>query len=99
MLVNSRTSRTLNGRCPVCGADRCQCGGPSKVIAVDERITTAGKGALKMYSLGRGVSIQLTDEAARARGLLPPKTPEPVPTKNVPRPPADKMRRPGPQKG
>jgi hypothetical protein len=86
MLINSRMSRTLNGRCSVCGADRCGCGGPSKVVAVDERMTAAGKGPLRSYDLGRGVSIQLTEDAARARGLLPPKAPEP---------PKDKMRRPG----
>ncbi len=75
MLINSRI---IKGKCPVCGTANCACGGPSTVIPVDERVTRAGTGALRTYPLGRGVSIQLTDDMARARGLLPPKAAEPV---------------------
>ncbi len=75
MLINSNT---IKGKCPVCGAANCACGGPSNVIPVDERVTRVGGGTLKRYDLGRGVSIQLTEEAARARGLLPAKKEEPV---------------------
>lgn len=84
MLVNSRS---MKGKCPVCGAGNCSCGGPSKVVPVDERVTMASRGPLKQYDLGRGVSIQLTDEAARALGL------------SLPEPPKDKMRRVGLNKG
>lgn len=65
------TSSAMKGRCPVCGAANCACGGPSNIIAVDENVTTATHGPLKMYPLGRGRFVQLTDAAARARGLLP----------------------------
>lgn len=68
MLVNSNSPK---GKCPVCGAPNCACGGPSKVVPVDQNVTTAGSGPLKKYPLGRGVYVQLTDEAARARGFLP----------------------------
>lgn len=77
MLINSGFSRILNGRCPICGAANCACGGPSNVIAVDERVTRAGRGPLRSYPIGRGASIQLEDEMARARGFLPKKA-EPV---------------------
>ncbi len=68
----------MKGKCPVCGKANCACGGPSNVIPVDERVTRVGPGALKRYDLGRGVSIQLTEDMARARGLLPPKAAEPT---------------------
>lgn len=75
MLINSNT---IKGKCVVCGAANCTCGGPSNVIPVDERVTRVGGGTLKRYDLGRGVSIQLTEDMARARGLLPPKAAEPT---------------------
>ncbi len=75
MLINSNT---IKGKCPICGKANCACGGPSTVVPVDERVTRAGAGVLRTYSLGRGASIQLTDDMARARGLLPPKAAEPV---------------------
>ncbi len=81
MLINSSV---VKGKCPVCGAPSCSCGGPSKVIAVDERVTAAGQGPLAKYSLGRGVSILLSEEMARARGFLPPKKQEPVLNKKRP---------------
>ncbi len=68
-------------KCPICGAPHCTCGGPSNVIAVDQRVTAANHGPLTAYPLGRGVSILLTAEAARARGLLPAKKLEPVANK------------------
>lgn len=67
MLLNSNS---LKGKCPVCGAASCACGGPSKVVPVDQNVSTAGSGPLRKYPLGRGVFVQLTDEAARARGFL-----------------------------
>ncbi len=87
MLVNSNA---IKGKCPVCGTANCACGGPSTVIAVDERVTKAGTGPLRSYPLGRGVSILLTEEMARARGLLPPKAAEPA---------QNKKRSPGLNKG
>ncbi|MFH0902325.1 MAG: hypothetical protein V2A73_16965 [Pseudomonadota bacterium] len=78
MLINSNT---VKGKCPVCGAANCACGGPSKVIPVDQRVTTVGTGPLTSYPLGRGASIVLTEDMARARGLLPPKVAEPVQNK------------------
>lgn len=87
MLIDSNV---VKGKCPVCGKPNCACGGPSKVVPVDERVTRAGSGPLRSYSLGRGVSIQLTEEMARARGLLPPKAVEPT---------QNKKRTPGQNKG
>lgn len=76
MLVNSRT---IKGTCPICGAANCTCGGPSNVIPVDERVTRAsGKGPLISFPIGRGVSVRLSEEAARRQGLLPAKKQEPV---------------------
>ena len=66
------TSSSWRGKCPICGAANCACGGPSNVIPVDERTTRAGAGPLRLYQLGPGRFVQLTDDAARARGLLPP---------------------------
>jgi len=74
------SSRTVAGKCPVCGAANCACGGPSNVIAIDERGRAAGgdTGPLRRYELGRGAAVLLRDDAARARGLLPAKREEPV---------------------
>ncbi|NLD71176.1 MAG: hypothetical protein GX649_00505 [Chloroflexi bacterium] len=83
------TSRTIRGRCPVCGAAGCTCGGPSNVVAIDERVTAARRGPLQSYPLGRGVSVQLTEEEARRRGLAPAEE----------APPRDKARRPPNDKG
>jgi hypothetical protein len=85
------TSNAMKGKCPVCGAANCACGGPSNVIAVDERMTKAGSGPLRLYPQGRGRYIQLNDVAARALGLLPPETKMKDSAPN-------KMRRPGPNK-
>ncbi len=72
------SSRTLKGRCPVCGAANCSCGGPSTVIPVDERIKEAKVGGrLVSVPTGRpGVSVKITEEEARRLGYLPP---EPAP--------------------
>ena len=91
------TRNLVRGRCPVCGAVDCACGGPSEVVAVDERIVmAASKGPLLRFDLGRGVSIRLREETARRRGLLPPKE---EPEKQKKRPvPTTKIRRPGSNK-
>lgn len=89
------TSNTLRGRCPICGAPHCTCGGPTEVVAVDQRMELAGnKGPLRRYELGRGVSVQLTDEAARRAGLL-----ERAGEERGRQPTHNKMRRPGANKG
>lgn len=62
------SSSTVKGKCPVCGAASCACGGPSRIV----ESASEGSGPLKQYPLGRGRFVQLTDDAARARGLLPP---------------------------
>ena len=91
------TRNIVRGRCPVCGAVDCTCGGPSDVVAVDERIVmAASKGPLLTFNLGRGVSIRLREETARRRGLLPPKPEEPDGKKRLA--PGDKKRRPGSNK-
>lgn len=84
MIINSRTIR---GKCPVCGAEQCQCGGPSNIVAVDERVTAAAaRGRLVNVPAGRpGLSIRMTAAQARALGYLPaepaPKARPPVPNK------------------
>ena len=71
------SSRTLKGRCPVCGAVNCSCGGPSTVAPVDERIKEAKVERLVSVPTGRpGVSVKVTEEEARRLGYLPP---EPAP--------------------
>lgn len=92
MLINSNT---IKGRCPVCGAASCSCGGPSDAVGVDKRVVAVPLGGpLREYSTGRpGQTIQLNDEAARARGLLPPKKAEPEPVKKLP-PAPNKKRTP-----
>ncbi len=88
------TSNVVKGRCPICGAVDCTCGGPSTVVAVDERVMLAAAGgAMLRFDLGRGVSIKLREETARRRGLLPAK-PEEAPGKKRPVA-ANKMRRVG----
>lgn len=65
--------RFESNRCPVCGAAGCACGGPSKVIPVDQLVTVAGGGSkLFRFDLGRGRSILLSKPAAQARGLWRP---------------------------
>jgi hypothetical protein len=74
----------MRGKCPVCGVANCACGGPSKVIAVDKS-TYSGGGTLSAYPLGRGVSILLTDEHARALGYKkqePVQNKKRIPTRN-----------------
>jgi hypothetical protein len=81
------SSRTLRGKCPVCGAENCSCGGPSTVAPVDERIKEAKVGGrLVSVPTGRpGVSVKVTEEEARRLGHLPaepaPKARPPVPNK------------------
>lgn len=57
MLVNSSV---VKGKCPVCGAASCACGGPSNVIAVDERVTrAAATGEIVRVPIGHGASIKM----------------------------------------
>ena len=93
MLINSNTNK---GRCPICGAAGCTCGGPSKSVPVDENVVTVTDGPLKKYHLGRGTYVQLTEEEARRRGLL--KEHEDVEDKMDPAAP-NKMRAPAGNKG
>jgi len=97
------TSRTLGRRCPVCGAANCTCGGPSNIVAVDERMEVAmSKGKMVRIPLARpGASIQMYEEEARRRGLLPPKTTAETkirrPTRNKARPAPETEEAPPPQ--
>ena len=68
MIVNSRT---IKGKCAICGVAHCACGGPTTIIAVDTRVSEVGGGPLIKIDLGRGRSVKLTEEMAKARGLLP----------------------------
>ena len=80
MLINSSV---VKGKCPVCGAQGCSCGGPSKVREHKEYRVMGGK--LVSIPTGRpGVSVQMYEAEAIAKGLLPKKA-EPV---------HNKMRRP-----
>jgi hypothetical protein len=93
MLINSRI---VGGRCPVCGAVDCACGGPSGVQGVDERVTRAvSSGPLLTFELGRGVSVRLREETARRQGLLPPKPEPQVKKRTTPQGTGTKIRRPG----
>lgn len=77
MLINSSV---IKGKCPVCGAANCSCGGPSKIIESKGGVTVKG-GRLVQVPLGRpGVSIQMYEQEAAQRGLLPKKA-EPVANK------------------
>ena len=89
------TSSGAQGKCPVCGAANCTCGGPSNVTAVDERVSRAmTKGKLVRINVGRGAGIQMYEEEARKQGLLPPLVEE-----KKREPAQNKMRRPGRNKG
>jgi len=91
------SSRTIKGRCPICGVANCACGGPTDVIAVDERVGVAGKGPLLPFAIRPGLSMMLTEEGARARGLLSKKQEPPPNKKREPVP--NKKRPPAPNKG
>lgn len=84
------TSWGAKGKCPVCGAANCQCGGPTTIIPVDERITEASVGKLVTIQTGRpGVGVKMTVEEARRQGLLPKPAEE-----KAEKPVRNKMRRP-----
>ncbi len=87
MLVSSRS---FKGKCPICDAANCSCGGPSKVIAIGSGTERSAAGPLKAYPIGRGVSIMLNDEHAEALGLLKEKQAQPA---------LNKMRKPVANKG
>lgn len=90
MLITSRTlgRSTGHGRCPVCGAQDCMCGGPSNVVAVDERIVmAASRGPMVSIPVGRGVSIKLREATARRRGYLPPRLEEETKARPAPKRP------------
>ncbi len=66
MLINRRIA---GGRCPVCGAPNCTCGGPSAgdgiTITEAEKVT----GPLVTVDLGRGRGIKMTQaQANKMRG-------------------------------
>lgn len=67
------SSKSIRGKCPICGAANCACGGPTKIVAVDERmeVTKVG-GKLITVEITKGVGMKMYEEVARARGLLPP---------------------------
>lgn len=79
MLINSDG---VKGRCPVCGAPDCRCGGPTTVIPVDERTRKADvSGKLVDIPIGKGRAIRMYEEEAIRRGLLPGKKAEPAQNK------------------
>lgn len=73
MLVNSRTVR---GRCPMCGAAHAACGAASDSTPVDERIeeVAAVGGPLKKYEVttqsGVTTTMKLSEEDAKRMGVL-----------------------------
>lgn len=86
------SSGVLRGRCPVCGAANCRCGGPTDVVPVDERMEVRQMRGPLVRIPGRrpGEFVKVTEAEARALGHLPPAEPEPKA-----RPPArNKARRP-----
>lgn len=75
------------GRCIVCGAGSCACGGPTTVTPVDQRMRskTMSRGRKKVYKNPRGPGyLRLSDEAAAKLGLTPTAEEGPV----APLPPA-----------
>jgi hypothetical protein len=67
MLINSSRAK---GKCPICGAPNCTCGGPSTVIPVDERTTlVTAERASARYPVAPGVYVRLSDAEAERRGL------------------------------
>ncbi len=65
MLINSSV---VKGKCPVCGAANCACGGPSHVVPVDERVTRADdKGEMVRVPIGRGAYIKMRRTAPNKR--------------------------------
>jgi hypothetical protein len=70
-------------KCPICSAPSCSCGGPSN-IREHVGVTAMGGKLVKVPTGRPGVSIQMYEQEAAQRGLLPKKA-EPV---------ANKKRRP-----
>lgn len=76
-LVNSRTVR---GRCPMCGAAHAACGTASDSTPVDERIeeVAAVGGPLKKYEVttpsGVKTTMKLNEDDARRLGVLEQET-------------------------
>lgn len=81
------TSGTAKGKCPVCGAPSCSCGGPSNVVPVDERVTRSMKGKMVRIDVGRGRGVQMYEDEARRRGLLQPEAKPERPARNKKRSP------------
>jgi len=75
MLINSSV---VKGKCPICGAANCACGGPSNVMPVDATARTLSGKLVKVPLPGRpGASVQIDEQEAIRLGLLPKKR-EPV---------------------
>ena len=90
MLVNSGSVR---GKCPVCGAANCSCGGPTTVDEAPQKrgITEGVMGGSDMVVIPTGkagVGIKLTRAQAVARGLLPAEEKAQKPAQNKKRLPA-----------
>lgn len=77
MLIRSRTVR---GRCPICGGEHAACGTPSESTPVDERMEVAAVGVpLKRYTVttpsGVETMMKLNEDDAKRLGVLDqPKT-------------------------
>lgn len=72
MLVNSRT---VQGRCPVCGAQHAACGAAPDTTPVDERMEVAAVGGpLKKYEVttpsGVKTTMKLNEDDAKRLGVL-----------------------------
>ena len=67
------SSGVLRGRCPVCGAANCRCGGPTDVVPVDERMEVRQMRGPLVRIPGRrpGEFVKVTEEEARRLGHLP----------------------------
>jgi len=77
MLIDSRMMR--RGRCPICGAVNCACGGATTtngvVITEGEKPTGA---PLYRREIRPGLSIKVTEAEAIRLGIVPAKKAEPV---------------------
>jgi hypothetical protein len=66
-------SPTRDGRCLVCSAANCACGGTSATVGIDERMEVAAvSGPLRKYRYTRGTSstvLKLNDKDAERLGL------------------------------
>ncbi len=82
MLVSSSTYPTRswrNGRCPICGAPNCTCGGPSTSNGVTVTEAPKQQGPLVTVDLGGGRGMKMTEQQAnKMRQPAQNKAPSPM---------------------